>query len=397
MMSDFVKRKNFLFDLTASQPNESGAYHGGGKYAKKVFLEFVNHYDAEKWDVLALYDSTKHLDEELKEIATRKKITLIDIDKSNLKLKVKEFDIKRIYSALPIGAMIYGLNDLLGSECEIYGTIHGLRTLEINVPLDAIQYETDLKQKMAMLARKVLEKRLYKRDWSRYNSLLKNTNVLAVSNHTKHSILAHFPEIHESLKVFYSPDVTEFENMSDDKAALDFKMSDYFLLISGNRWLKNNMRSVVALDQLFSERPDIKQNVVIVGVNNPGIFLKKIKNKNRFFFHGYVSENFLKTLYNNAFAFLYMTLNEGFGYPPLEAMKIGVPVITTPHTSIFEICGESVLYSNPYSIAEIKNRILQLRDTEIYNRLSESGKERYAVVRKRQDDDLRKMVQYLSE
>lgn len=389
-----TEKKNFLFDLTASQPNESGAYHGGGKYAKKIYFEFVKNYDAALWTVWALFDSSKPLDSEILEKSNATAIKLVDVANRNLVEIVNELSIHRFYSALPLGTISYGFNSLLNSSCEIYGTIHGLRTLETRIPLDALRYETGVKAKAGLLARKLLEKRLYKRDLERYGSLLKSTNILAVSNHTKYSILSHFPSVTEAPKVFYSPDVTEFEN-HDDNDAGDFTLSGYFLLISGNRWLKNNLRSAIALDQLFSEQPQLRHQVVITGVSHPEIFLRRIQNKERFIFYKYVSEGFLQTLYRNAFAFLYMTLNEGFGYPPLEAMKAGVPVITSPFTSIMEICGDAVLYSDPYSVAEIKNRILQITDPESHRNLSTAGKDRYAKVRKRQDLDLEEMVRYL--
>lgn len=389
-----TEKKHFLFDLTASQPNESGAFHGGGKYAKKIYFEFVENYDASLWKVWALYDSSKALDSEIREKSNAAGITLVDVANRNLAEIVNELSIHRFYSALPLGTISYGFNSLMNSACEIYGTIHGLRTLETQIPFDALRYEIGVKAKAGLLARKILEKRLYKRDLERYGSLLKHTNILAVSNHTKYSILSHFPSVREVPKVFYSPDVTEFENHDDNDAA-DFKLSDYFLLISGNRWLKNNLRSAVALDQLFSEHPNLRHRVIVTGVSHPEIFLRRIRNKDRFIFYKYVSEGFLQTLYKNAFAFLYMTLNEGFGYPPLEAMKAGVPVVTSPFTSIMEICGDAVLYSDPYSVAEIKNRILQITDPDSHRHFVAAGKERYAKVRKRQDVDLQEMVRYL--
>ncbi|SDD87668.1 Glycosyl transferases group 1 [Dyadobacter soli] len=389
-----TEKKNFLFDLTASQPNESGAYHGGGKYAKKIYFEFIENFDTSRWAIWALFDSSKPLDAEISEKSKTAAVTLIDVANRNLPEVVNELSIHRFYSALPLGTISYGFNSLMNSACEIYGTIHGLRTLETKIPFDALRYETGMKGKAGLLARKFLEKKLYNRDLERYGSLLKNTNVLAVSNHTKYSILSHFPAVREVPRVFYSPDVTEFENRDEDDSK-GFALSGYFLLISGNRWLKNNLRSAVALDQLFSEQPALRHQVVVTGVSQPEIFLSRIKNKDRFIFYKYVSEGFLQTLYKNAFAFLYMTLNEGFGYPPLEAMKAGTPVITSPFTSIMEICGDSVLYSDPYSIAEIKNRILQITDPDSHRNFTIAGKNRYEKIKERQDKDLKEMVTYL--
>ncbi len=53
----------FLFDLTATQPNSDGFYHGGGKYAKKIFLSLVDGFTSST-SLLGMFDSTKHLDED---------------------------------------------------------------------------------------------------------------------------------------------------------------------------------------------------------------------------------------------------------------------------------------------------------------------------------------------
>jgi hypothetical protein len=386
--------KNFLFDLVASQPNVDGAFHGGGKYAKKIFLELVKLQGNQNWVIYGLYDSSKDLDQTIKQEAANHNVTLIDIKGKTLPDVVKEHEIKRFYTALPFSLITYGFNDLSNHpNCEVCVTIHGLRTLEIAFPLNALTYITSTKEKVTAVVKKLFQKKLFNRDKERYHSLLKNADVIAVSNHTKYSINTFFPNIDTSkLNVFYSPDVTEFETQDNSGA---HNHINYFLMVSGNRWLKNNIRSAIAIDQLFSEHKNITQKVIITGVSNKEVYLSKIVNKDRFIFYGYVSESLLRELNKNAFAFIYMSLNEGFGYPPLEAMKFSIPVLTNPFTSIFEVCDNAVLYSNPYSIPEIKARVLQLLNETYHSELSAKGKQRYDFIQKRQAEDLTLCTKYL--
>jgi glycosyltransferase involved in cell wall biosynthesis len=386
--------KNFLYDLIATQPNVDGAFHGGGKYGKKLFIELLKHDNQNEWAIYGLYDSSKHLDNETTKWAADNNVTLIDAKNKLLPAIVQEYSINRFYTSLPFGIMVYGFNDIIG-KCEVYVTVHGLRTLETAFPISGLSYASSYKEKAKLLAKKALEKKFFDRDSERYFSLIKDTNVITVSNHTKFSVMAFFPSASSDIKVFYSPDVTEFEDPTVDEKIADFKESNYFLMVSGNRWLKNNMQSALALDKLFTDRPDITQKVIITGVSDPGIYLKKLKNPQRFTFYKYVSEGLLNVLYKNAYAFVYMSLNEGFGYPPLEAMKVGVPVITSPFTSIPEICGDAVLYSDPNSVYEIINRVLQVLDKDIYKSLSEKGLERYSYIRQKQDSDLTLTIEYL--
>lgn len=69
------------------------------------------------------------------------------------------------------------------------------------------------------------------------------------------------------------------------------------------------------------------------------------------------SDDVLASLYHNAMAFIYPSLYEGFGLPPLEAMASGCPVISSNTSSIPEVVRESGVYFDPRNIAEIQHAI----------------------------------------
>ena len=60
-----------------------------------------------------------------------------------------------------------------------------------------------------------------------------------------------------------------------------------------------------------------------------------------------------------------------------------------------EVCGNAAIYFDPYSIYEIKNRILQLSDKEIYNECSKNGLERFAYISEIQKKDLQRLSQII--
>ena len=75
---------------------------------------------------------------------------------------------------------------------------------------------------------------------------------------------------------------------------------------------------------------------------------------------GFVSEEELAGLYRGACALLYPSQYEGFGLPPLEAMTLGCPVVTTRSMSLPEVCGEAAYYfhpQNPRTLAEAMVRL----------------------------------------
>lgn len=110
---------------------------------------------------------------------------------------------------------------------------------------------------------------------------------------------------------------------------------------------------------------------------------------------GYVESKELDFLHKNAYAFVFPSLNEGFGYPPMQSMRFGVPVAASGTTSVPEVCGDAALFFDPYSVSEIKNRLVQLLDSNIYGEYACRASARYTVVSKRQQEDLEKAVDFI--
>ncbi len=72
---------------------------------------------------------------------------------------------------------------------------------------------------------------------------------------------------------------------------------------------------------------------------------------------GRVSDAEIRALYANALVYIFPSLYEGFGFPPLEAMYCGCPVIASDRASIPEVCGEGALYFDPHSSASLDSTI----------------------------------------
>lgn len=89
---------------------------------------------------------------------------------------------------------------------------------------------------------------------------------------------------------------------------------------------------------------------------------------------GYVDNENLPQLYSCAEAFVYPSLYEGFGLPPLEAMACGTPVIVSNAASFPEVVGDAGIYINPFDIEDIAEGIFKvLTNKELQNDLSDKG------------------------
>ncbi|MBU0609233.1 MAG: glycosyltransferase family 4 protein [Armatimonadetes bacterium] len=97
------------------------------------------------------------------------------------------------------------------------------------------------------------------------------------------------------------------------------------------------------------------------------------------FFHprfiGYVADEDLPALYSMAACFVYPSLYEGFGLPPLEAMACGTPVVTSNVASLPEVCGEAALLVDPREVSEIAEAMARvLTDEALRVRMIEAGR-----------------------
>ncbi|PYT32650.1 MAG: hypothetical protein DMG57_01185 [Acidobacteria bacterium] len=162
-----------------------------------------------------------------------------------------------------------------------------------------------------------------------------------------------------------------------------------FLLYAGNiRPQKNIPRLVEAFAVVRNElagHPKYRDlRLVIIGdeiARNPAVrhavIHSRVENCARFL--GFVPFDTLRVFYECASAFVFPSLYEGFGLPPLEAMASGTPVVTSNVSSLPEAVGDSAVLVNPENVFEIARGIREvLLDDDLRSRLVVKGKEQAA-------------------
>ena len=145
-------------------------------------------------------------------------------------------------------------------------------------------------------------------------------------------------------------------------------LSTKYLLYTGVwREHKNLKRLMEAFLAFAKENQNI--NLVITGKYDP-LYAEIInmpeqaRLQDRVHFVGHVSEGEIIALYQNALAFVFPSLYEGFGLPPLEAMACGVPVVCSNTSSLPEVCGDAALYFDPLSLTDIREKIERITSDE---------------------------------
>jgi glycosyltransferase involved in cell wall biosynthesis len=215
--------------------------------------------------------------------------------------------------------------------------------------------------------------------------------IITVSNYTKNDILKFFKVKSEKIEVIYegSPAVGEFlqerGGLPHDDILQKLNINKPYLIYVGNAYPHKNLeRMILAFGKLVKE--DINHQLILVG--GMDYFYQRLKKfvkdlENRFFekglssqiiFTDFVSDDELRVLYQNASLYVFPSLCEGFGLPPLEAMAYGLPVVCSNTSCLPEILGPAATYFNPADPQEMAKTIRQvLEDKDLKEKLVLEG------------------------
>ncbi len=172
------------------------------------------------------------------------------------------------------------------------------------------------------------------------------------------------------------------QNDAQNKVATRFGLPPKFLLTVGTFEPRKNIAGLFKAFALLADK--IPHHLAVVGQRgwkNEKVRdeIKKAKINDRIHLLGYVPDDTLPDIYSAADVFVFPSVYEGFGLPPLEAMACGVPVVSSNVSSIPEIVGDAALLVNPHDPASIGAGILKvLQDPDFRRMLVERGLARAA-------------------
>jgi glycosyltransferase involved in cell wall biosynthesis len=205
--------------------------------------------------------------------------------------------------------------------------------------------------------------------------------IVAVSEYTKQEIETYFGKIDRPIHVIYQGYRSDiFQPVPIEvqtRVCQHYHLNSFILCVGETRPYKNIRSLIEAFARV--KLPDI--TLAIVGQLNkldPALqqFPDRLGIGDRVKFLGYVSDTDLAALYSAAQAFVFPSLYEGFGIPPLEAMGCGCPVIASRVASIPEVCGCAAYYIDPTQIESIADGIYRvLTNDKIRTHLKVQGVE----------------------
>lgn len=210
--------------------------------------------------------------------------------------------------------------------------------------------------------------------------------IITDSEHARQEILEDFdcpPEKVKAIMLGFDPLMNKLREAADgDKICLKYGLPSEYLLYVGTIQPRKNLDTLIQAFSRLKRSGSVDHKLVIVGRKGwlyERLFadIREMNLESEIIFTGFVPDEELPFIYDRARVFLYLSLFEGFGLPPLEAMACGIPVITSNTTSLPEVVGDAGITVNPTDIGAVELALKQvLSDPTLATRMKEAGRSR---------------------
>lgn len=223
-------------------------------------------------------------------------------------------------------------------------------------------------------------------------AIFRSQKIIAVSKFTKQDIIHKFKIDEKKIEVTYEGianlrkgrDSLFVAKLNPDEILEHYHLGKNFLLYVGNAYPHKNLSTLL---KVFSNLYQKNQDLKLVLVGKEDYFYRQIKDhakslnlwqpnnvNNPVVFPGYVPDSQLELLYQKAKLYIFPSLYEGFGLPPLEAMANGCPVLSSDRASLPEVLGSAAIYFNPEDENDILTKIIKvLQDENLQDNLKVNG------------------------
>lgn len=230
-----------------------------------------------------------------------------------------------------------------------------------------------------------MEKANYKKlDRNLKSSCDRADAILTISENSKREIVR-FLNVPEEKVFIINPAVDHYiyrpiDDMDEVGRVIDkYNLPDKYFLYLGTLEPRKNIKSIIEAFKILKDRHNSDYGLVLAGKKGwmyDSIFemVKRLELEDSVFFPGYIDDSDKPYLYAGARAFLFPSLYEGFGMPPLEAMACGTPVIVSNTSSLPEVVGDAGIMIPPNDIEKMSDSMYNIaQDYEFYSDLRQKG------------------------
>lgn len=212
------------------------------------------------------------------------------------------------------------------------------------------------------------------------DTLRRVDGIIAISENTKKDLMEFYEIDPQKIKVIHIG--ADFSDIDVDESVArdEFNIEEPYILSVSTIQPRKNFKRLMHAYKIVKD-DGIPHKLVIAG-RFGWLYEDILKRRTELsleedvIFTGQISDKLLISFYKGADIFIYPSLYEGFGLPPLEASFYGVPVICSKTSSLPEVMGEACIYVNPESVEDIATGIMSLTDDdEKKSQLIEKGYE----------------------
>lgn len=215
-----------------------------------------------------------------------------------------------------------------------------------------------------------------------------SNRIIAVSDSTKHDLVecyhidpARISRIHSGI----APSLRRPERQDIERFRYDKHLPRRYVLFVGTLEPRKNISGIIRAFSIVKDQSGMGDlGLVLAGPRgwldgSIGEEIRQSSYANDIQVIGSVADDDRAALYAGAAAFVYPSFFEGFGFPPLEAMACGTPVVTANNSSLPEIAGDAALIIDPYNVSDIAQALsVLLSDESLRNRMIGRGLARSA-------------------
>jgi glycosyltransferase involved in cell wall biosynthesis len=215
------------------------------------------------------------------------------------------------------------------------------------------------------------------------NAVHNADGILASSESTKRDLFRFFDFSRQKVSVIYLSLDEDFVPVKHKKRLAQvrekYSLPEKFILALGTIEPRKNIAGVARAFSLLPEDLRDKYRLIVAGgkgwhTNSIFAEIDRLGIRENVKFLGFVDHEDLPSLYSLSSVFVYPSLYEGFGFPPLEAMACGTPVITSTRSSIPEVVGDAAILTEPTDYRAISDELRRvLTDGKIYADLRRKG------------------------
>jgi glycosyltransferase involved in cell wall biosynthesis len=362
-----------LVDLLFCQPG----FHGGGEYGKAVFREVVESAarlgDVRVW---AAIDPALFIDDWVWQLCRRHGVNLVAVksfDEIVSLVDSERFDAFFapaivVYTGYEYMKQVGGPLKFKAGRTRVIGTLLDVRDLELAEEWPRI---AAARRGAGCVRERSLSAAAWQQEENRqarhaealrqmYRGICESPafhELVTISEYSARSIRERLGTS-RPIHVLYAPEKGRPEPESFAWPGIDLATDPFAVVVNAGREEKNAASVVAALDRLLSEpafaaaNPRLK--LVLTGIQGlDDLGIAKPAHAGRFVTMPHLSAPRLEWLLSRARFLAYASFNEGFGYPPLEAMTHGTPSLIGDNTSVPEVCGDAAVACDPFDLGSV--------------------------------------------